>query len=498
MNLEIVKSIAKNTTVQMGQQLITWASSFILMLFLPRYLGPVNYGRIYLAMSISAIFLMLVNFDGRLGIAKRIARAREDAQETVVNAIGLRIILWVGAFIAMIIFSFIVDYPATVKVLILIFGIEMLWQGVNTVLLGTFLGFETVQYSSRGAVAERVFISVGGVTAVLLGASYVIIAIIMITGTLLNFLICARFTSRIITHLPKFNLTASLGLIKEGIPFLLWTVFGVIYYRVDTVMLSLLTPAVVLGWYGASYKFFDVLVFLPSIYTLSILPILSRLWGKEDGMLARTTQKSLEFIMIAGIPISIGVFAFSEQIIKLFFGLEGYGPSVLNLQIFSIGLLLVYVDMVLGTALFACDKQRQWATVAFFAVIINVSLNYFMIPYFQTHSGNGGVGASIATIMTELFVMVLALAIMPKGIMDKELVPVSLKAIIAGIVMAGSLWLLGKTPVHWIAQAMVSAIVYVLGLFSLKTFKPSEVAFMKSHLSFRNLKTVFVLNKGAN
>src|ERR1700741_5295325 len=133
MNIDIANSVAKNTAVQMAQQLITWASSFLLMLFMPRYLGPINYGRLYLAMSISGIFLMLIDFDGRIGISKRIARSRDETPNILVNAIGFRLLFWVVAFTGMMAFAFIANYPPVVRLLILIFGIEILWLGLRTV-----------------------------------------------------------------------------------------------------------------------------------------------------------------------------------------------------------------------------------------------------------------------------------------------------------------------------------------------------------------------------
>ena len=498
MNVDVAKSVAKNTALQLMQQIITWGSSFALMMFLPRYLGPVNYGRLYLATSIAAIFLMLVDFDGRIGIAKRIARAPEHDGQTVVNAIGFRLLFWIVAFTGMMSFAFIADYPPTVRLLMLIFGIEMLWLGLRTVLWGLFLGHEAVNYSTIGNIAERVFISAVGICALLLGANVISIAIIMVSGTLINFLLCLRYAPRFISSIPKIDVSGTKSMIREGVPYLLWTIFGIVYYRIDSVMLSLLTPEAVVGWYGASYKFFDVLAFLPSIYSLSILPVLSKMWGKEDQMLARTTQKSLEFIMIAGIPISILIFSLAEQIIKFFFGLHDYGPSVINLQIFAAGLLLVYIDMIMGTALFACDKQRHWATVAFLAVIVNVSLNLLMIPYTQTHFGNGGVGASVATIITEFFVMLSALVIIPKAVLAGSKNLVSLKAIGSGIVMMFGMWSLHQTSIVRYMQVVIALGIYGAALLLLKTFNAKELDFMKSFLSLRNLRNIFALNKGNN
>lgn len=482
----------------MVQQIITWTSTFVLMLFLPRYLGPVNYGRIYLAISIAGIFGMIIDYDGRSGVAKRISRSPEGRAGILVNAIGFRVLFWILSFSCMLIFALVSDYPDAVKILLVIFGFEMLWNGARTVIWGMFTGLEKIQYSFIGTITERIFISAVSIAAIFLKANVTVIAIIMISGTLINFLICVRFATRLIPSFPKFDWKKSMILVKEGIPYLLYTIFGFIYYRIDTVMLSFRTPETVVGWYGASYKFFDVLAFLPSIYSISILPILSKLRGKEDDALARTTRKSLEFIILAGIPISLSVIFFSHEIIDFFFGMKGYQPSVLNLQIFSIGLLLIYIDMILSAALIACDKQRLWAVVALTAIFINVALNLFAIPYTQSKFGNGGIGAAIATIITEYFVMVCALLILPKEILGNARSSQTIKALVAGMVMGLTLYFLRMSSIFWIGQIFVGIATYIFMIFLLKTIPPDELDFLKSFISGRSLRAFLASGKEAN
>ena len=499
MNEDIAKSVAKSTTSLFGQQIITWGSSFVLMLFLPRYLGPVDYGRLYLAEMIAGLFLIVIDYDGRYGVAKRIARNKGQTAQILSNSLGFRVILWGASFLTMVTFAFIVDYPMPVKIIIFIMGVEMLWLGAKTVITGSFLGLEVMQYSSVGSIAERVFISLLGVTALLFGANAIHIAIIMVCGTFINFLLCLKFTRQTIPEgFPPVDWKASRTLLREGVPYLLWTVFGVIYYRIDTVMLSFLTPEHVVGWYAAAYRFFVVLAFLPSIFSLAILPILSKLWGKEDSMLARTTQKSQDFILMAGIPMSIGVFAFSRDIIGFLFGVEGYGPSILILQIFASGLTLVYMDIVLGTAIIACDKQRQWVITAACAVVINITLNYFMIPYAQNHYGNGGIGAAIATIITEYCVLVSAVLILPKELFSAASVPIALKSLGAGIIMGVAIWLMKRAAfMPFGAEAAVAGCIYIGVLVALKTFSPSEISFARHFLTMSNLRSAFVPKKDA-
>ena len=74
-----------------------------------------------------------------------------------------------------------------------------------------------------------------------------------------------------------------------------------------------------LGWYGAAYRLFDTLVFLPNIVASAILfPILSQLSAQSRPALRRAMAKGLDIILIVGMPISVGLFTLAEPIIQLF------------------------------------------------------------------------------------------------------------------------------------------------------------------------------------
>lgn len=495
MDNEITKSVARNTTIQMIQQIVTWASTFILMLFLPRYLGPVEYGRLYLAGSIAGLFLIFIDYDGRTGIAKNIARNPENASDLLVNAISFRIIIWYIACIGLIIFALITNYSLHVKILLLIFAFELVWLGSRTVLQGIFQGFELLQYSSYSSIAEKVFVSVAGIIALFMGANSIGIGTIMVAGSLLGFLISVRFIKKIIHKISKFDRRASINLIKEGFPIFLWTIFGVIYYRVDTIMLSFMTPEKVVGWYGAAYKFYDVLNFLPSIFTISIFPILSKLWKKEEKAHTKATQKSIAFLFLAAIPISVTTYFFSTNIIQLFYGLNGYEPSVGVLKILGIGLVFLYIDMILGTTLIASDKQKQLAFVALFATPLNVIINYFLIPYTQINFNNGGLGAAVATLLTEIYVMIFAICIMPRGILKGFKYSVLLKGIFSGIIIVGCFYLMYNIGIYWIFQIIISFPVYLALLYAMKVFDPREIELAKNYLNVSNFKKMLQKEK---
>jgi O-antigen/teichoic acid export membrane protein len=490
MNKNVAESVATNTTVLLGSQLVTWLSSFVLMLFLPRYLGSEDYGHLYLGISVAMILYVFLEFGGAYYITKEVARDRSTTPYILVNSVALRFVFWVVAMALMVVFMYVAGYPHVVKLLILIFVVSKLWEGFNSVLRHCFRGHEIMKYVAAGNVTERVFVALVGVVALLLGAGSITIALLMAISTLLNFLVCSRFMRRFVSFLPRIDLSYMKRLAREGAPYFLWSLFGVIYYRIDAVLLSLMVPAVVVGWYGAAYRFFDILLFLPNILNMAVFPVFSRLWAKEDDVLRRTTQKCLELVVLASIPISIGGLLFSNEIIDLFFGLKEYWPTVSLLKIFSAGLPVIYMNFILISVVIASDKQRTWTKVAFGAMLFNPSLNLFLIPWCQTNLGDGGIGAAVATLATESFLFAMAISIIPKSMFAHLRTTAYIKGIIAGMAMVGTALLMNHFGLPWVLGAAASVVAYVSALLFLKTFTHSELALMRDSLAFWKGKEV--------
>jgi O-antigen/teichoic acid export membrane protein len=494
---DIMKRIAKNTSILLFQQVITWASTFLLMLFLPRYLGPVEFGRLYLAQSVRDIFLIFVTFGGNYLVAKAVSREKEKTGQILTDIVAMRFTFALISLAAMMAFASLVGYPGEVRVMVLIFGVGMLWQGALTTLFGCFMGHELIKYTSVGSITERVFVSIVAVAAILYGAGGTLISIIIVAGTLINFIILVRYSKIIIPSLPRPRWSGVKQQAKNGVPYFMFTVFSTIYYRIDTLMLSKLAPEAVVGWYGGAYRLFDVWNFFPAILTTTVYPVLSRLWSEGEAQHKRTMHKSLEIMLIVGVPLSFGAIFFAENIIGLFYGLQAYSPSVPVLQILSAGLIFLYIDMSLGTTLLSSDKQKQMSLISLFAIPLNVGLNYVLIPYFQGTRGNGGIGSALTTMLTEMFVMSAMLTQLPKGMLKGFRFSVPLKIVFSAGAMIGVLALGQWAGIHWIVLVVLGPLMYFPLLYVTRTFEVQEQDLIRTLLTREGLaKIARVLKPG--
>ncbi len=480
----------KNSATMMGAQLVTWLSGFAVFIFVPRFLGSDAYGRVYLAISFQMILWSLIDFGAIYLVPKEIARDKGGASATVSEAASLRLLLWIVSLVIALLTGLVAGYTSHELLLIMILVVSNLWINMTSLMRDCFMGFEDMKYPSIGAVVERGFLALTVIPALFLGARELVVVVLIAASGITSFLISAKYSR----HLFKFRLSMHLKTItrqfKTGLPYFLWAIFGMIYFRIDAVLLSLMAPVSVVGWYGAAYRFFDIVMFLPAILTLALYPIISRLSQSEGNAMIRTAQYGLKTLLLASIPIAVGFIFFAKPVIGLLIGLHQFGPSVIDLQLFSVGTILVYLDFALVNTVQAIDKQKQWAYAAFFAMLLNIGLNAFLIRHYQSSSGNGGIGAAIATDITELFVFFCAVYLVPKQLFDVRLAKTALKAVISGLAMAAVVWGGMQLGIIWIALVALGILAYGAALFLLRTFNERELELMMKAVSMKRLKSV--------
>ncbi len=470
----IGKKVARNFSVMFAAQIVGWIAGFILLYFLPRYLGSEDFGRLYLALSVKMILGLLIDFGGNYLIPKEVSRSVKVGSKIMSSYILLRIGLWLLSIGAILLFSDLLGYSDHVNLLILILAIAKLWEGSTTAFSAFFQGIEKMEYPSLGTITERVFVAAVSVMALLYGADSTTMAIIITIGAFLNLLVVFWYSRRYVKISYTFD-KQIFGLLHSGMPYFLFSLFSVIYYRIDALMLASMTSTEVTGWYGGAYRFFDIVMVLPLLYRTAVFPVFSKLWNDKKGILESTLQESIRLMLILGIPTAAVIFLFSENIIHFFMGLEEYSASVLILQIFALSIPIIYIDIILGSAIMgAANKQNAWAIVGLLAIFVNIISNIILIPYTQDVYMNGGIGAAIATLITETFVMVCAIWILPGTYFSGFKLSYIAKPLLATVIMVLPVLLLIQTGLYWIINLLIAGIVYLIALYIIKTFKPEE------------------------
>ena len=426
-----LRKVVSSTVISLIGQTVTWASTFLLTIAYGRFLGDVKFGELYFALT----FVLLVGFPLEFGfnqqLTRDIAQKPEKAMRYLANTLVIKIVLWLFLYGGILIVCHLLNISEEERVLISICGFTLLSTAIVNAFAALHYAFERVVFPVIGTVLEKGLGALIGFFVLKSFANVEIMAFILLGGSIVNSLWQAIWFFRLVG--TEFTLDWSLmrDLMKTSIPFLVYGVLGVIYYRIDTVLLSLIASAEVVGWYGAGYRLFDTMIFLPNLVIMAIMyPVFSKLSLQNTAHLKLAIEKSMNFLLFCGIPIATTMMVAAPNIIGFLYHRQDFVQSIAVLQGLAPGVVFLYINTVLNTTLMSIKQEKKITFMAAAALVFNLSLNLLLIPRFLH------VGAAIVTSLTELLLMCIAITLHPRDLLPWRSLVVGGKALLASVVMA--------------------------------------------------------------
>lgn len=433
------KTIAKNAGAMMASQLTTWTFAIILMIFLPRYLGAFGVGQYHLAVSIWGIAGMLAAFGMDVLLTKEIARKPSRIDELFGTSLVLRLLLYGLGFAAVAIYANLAGYAAETLNVIYIIGVEKLFAQLMRVCQASLQGLERMEYISIAEIGGKAFNTIAGIVILLLGYGVLVYAMVVVVATGISFLFQFYFLKRLRPLKIRFNWFLARKMLRASFPYLLVTIFQVVYRQVDVVFISLLVNEKGVGWYSAADQLFGTLFFVPTIFVTVVFPVLSRMYMNETDMLPRFMRKSFDMLLLVGIPIGLGTVAIAKPLVVMLFGDE-FANSGPILAVMGIVLIFTYQNILLGRFLISVDRQNFWTVVMAVAMLATIPLDLVFIPWSERMFGNGAIGGAISFVVTEMGMLIAGLIFLPRGLLGWSNVWVAVRVLLAGGGMLAAVW----------------------------------------------------------
>jgi PST family polysaccharide transporter len=212
-------------------------------------------------------------------------------------------------------------------------------------------------------------------------------------------------------------------LLKESWPLILSGVTIMIYMRIDQIMLGQMIGDKAVGLYSAATRISEVWYFIPMAMASSVSPAIYAAKEVSESLYYRRIEQFLRLLSCLSIVVAVPMSFLSGTIITVLFG-KSYeaSASILAIHIWA----SLFVFMGVGTSSwFIAEGLTQFALRrTIIGAITNVFLNIFLIPAY------GGVGAAIATVISQAFASFLSNATHPKtrkifNLQVKSLIPFS-------------------------------------------------------------------------
>jgi len=399
------KTIALNTFAQIVGKLISGGTAFFISILLARSLGVDGYGDFTKITTYVAFFYLFSDF----GLNAAYLQLKVGETDTTYkNALfTTRLLLSVILiFITLAVLSFLPGsstqgYSMAVKMGIILFTPTVLLQALITTTNAFFQDRLRYDYAAYATVAGSLVTLLS-----ILTLTHILLPNAMIYGSLLSFLIGSLLTTVVaiffvkkLSGLPKLTIDTKTikKLIFTALPLGITLLFNVVYFRIDSVILTITRSTMEVGTYGLAFKFFEMALVLPTFFMNAALP--SFILAKK----AEDTKKLQSHIRSSGITlfllsllVAIAGWIASPLITMI---KPEFVSSILPFKILLLGLPIFYLSSLSMWILVVEKKQKQMLIIYALSMIGNITANIMFIPAY------GYMAAAIITIASELCIL---------------------------------------------------------------------------------------------
>lgn len=456
--MSLTARIARNTFVQVIGKASAVLFAAVSIGVLTRYLGTTGYGEYTTILAFVEFFGVLADLGLYIIAVKKISETRDNDGEIFNNIFTLRVVsavLFVGLAPLVVLFF---PYPHVVKVGVALVTASNLFVTLNQLLAGLFQ-----RHLAMGRVALAEVVGKTGFLALILVAAaqqwsiYPILGASVLGGAA-QFLVLLLLARKFVRIRLRYNGAVWAHILKESWPIAVSIALNLIYFRADTIILSLFHPAATVGIYGASYKVLTVLIAFPAMFAGLVLPLLTRHYASGDMERFRSVlQKALDFLAMVALPMVGGVVVLAHPIMTLIAGSEFTASgSILRVLIVAAG--TIFLGNLFGNTVVAVGRQRKMIWV-YCCVAVGSLVGYLAtIPRF------GVWGASGMTVATELAITIGSYMVVRRATRIGLSVRLPLKSLAAALVMSFTLLLLREAglPIAIIAGALVYGIALLV------------------------------------
>lgn len=354
------KKVIHGSALRLGANLANLVFALATATLLLRHLGVEESGRYVTVMSLVGIAMAIVDQGLNVSASKDLTVApREERRALLANVVGQRIVVAVVAWALLVAFAMVAGYPHEMVVGTAYAGCGILLVAVgNSVLVPL-----TVDLRNAGiALVEmmRAFVFLVGVLLLVLAGSKLdpFFALQILIG-LLVLAVVPLLVGRAGVVRPRFDRARQRALLRTALPVAAALVLGQIYFRLVIVLMSLMSNAEQVGYFGGSLRAMEALIALPILVASVALPVMAAAAKENDiARLKNVIEGLSEGAIIAGMLVILVTIRAADPVMRVIGGAE-FEPAGNVLRIQVVALLFIALYQIWTAGLVALGRQRQ-------------------------------------------------------------------------------------------------------------------------------------------
>jgi len=400
-----------NSMWMMMEQVLRIFSGVFVGIYVARKIGPEQFGHLSYALAL-VIVLMVVSRLGMDSILVRDMVGTTDKRKSYMGTgFGMMQLASLVSFVGLGLFTIFFEPDPLTQACLWIISVELLFQGFY-VIDYSFQSDVQAKYSAMakslalvGSAGFKVYLAWAGIELKWIAWAYV--SEFALVGFFLLAIHHLKGRGGFVFH---FDFTLVKTLLKSAWPMVLAGLSGVLYMRVDQIMVAKMLGTEQLGLYAAATRIYEGWIILPYVLSLSLLPAIVKLRAGTAASYEGYLSKIMAGLFFAGAVVAVAVELGGDWLILISFG-PAYTETFPALSVLILGAPLYAFNAISARYLTAESQEKKIALRTSVGLVVNLILNFLLIPQY------GIQGAAIATLITMLIADYLI------NYLDKELRP---------------------------------------------------------------------------
>lgn len=270
----------------------------------------------------------------------------------------------------------------------------------------------------------------------------------------------------------RLSLAQSREILALSWPLLLNALLVNLFFRADVIIIQATQGDRALGTYDAAYKFINMLLLIPSYFTLAVFPLLTRQAAAGAERLVGSFALAAKLLLIVALPIMLSTIPLAPALIRALGGDAFLPGSAQALRVLIWFLPLSYVNGITQYVLIARNRQRSISVAFAFAVMFNLGANLALVPTY------GYLAAAAVTVATEIVLFVPLSSAFSRYIGPFNWLTFAARPVFAAALMGSALYLCA--PLGVVPALAIGTAAYAAGLVVTRAIGPTEAAIARA------------------
>ena len=388
------RKVFSNSIWMMAEKVISILGLIFITSYVAKYVGPHVFGQIAFATSLFQITQVISQLGSDVIIFKRISKNVTSGIRLIYATTVLRFLIYLLSSIPVLLFTYYKGGEDSLFYLVACF-LACLFSALDVY----SIYYDATLQSKKNTMINVIGLIVSlilrwGIAIFLLDPRFLCIPIIC--SSLIPYLIRKfyfRNKLKIKIKRRKHRVIYTKYLFKTGVTFVVSTISVAIYIRLSMLCLGYMEGASTVGIYSVAATLATSWVFICQSFIKSTLPSIFSEKNIESAIV-KSSALSMWVICIS-LPIILGIFIFGEWFINSFYG-ENYKNAFIPMMILSFSTIVSALGTICARFIAKLSGYLFLSKKMLVVAIVSLIMNVAMIKFY------GIIGASIATITTEL------------------------------------------------------------------------------------------------